>query len=1049
MSKTSKKILLVEDESIIALDEAQMLQKRGYQTITAGSGEQAIKIIRSSPVDLILMDIDLGAGNMDGTETASRILKEHELPIVFLSSHTEPKIVEKTERITSYGYVVKNSGEHVLDASIKMAFKLFKAHQKVKKHREESEEAVRQISLREERLEHINRVLLSMRNINQIVTKDPDKAELLDETCRFLVDQSGYYYAWIVLLENGVPKETFFHHGDKKGRFSRIPKNLNAGKIPLCAEKAIRLKNIIITENPEKKCIECPFDESQSNLEDSPENACMTASIKHADHVYGWLSVSMPIVYASDRDEHELFREIVDDIGYALHKNEIENEKLEVFAKLSREKQERESILDGLVEHVIYEDTNLKIIWPNKAACDSVGMSREDLIGRHCYEIWPQRDAPCEDCPVMEAIQHGKYCEIEKSTPDGKWWFIRGNPVKDDRGRIMGAVEVTLDITERRRIEKRLHRSQENLKATLNSIGDAVIATDTDGRIERMNPVAENLTGWKQEDALGKPLPDVFHIIHAHTEEIADNPVDMVLKSGQIVGLANHTVLVSKNGTRYQIADSGAPIRDSEGNIIGVVLVFRDVTEDYHIREELRQNEDRLSKILLASNEGTWDWNLKTNEVHFDRRYYEMAGYKQNDFPHRLEEFQNRIHPDDVEYVMHTADKHLRGKIERFIVEFRFAKKGGGWIWILGRGIIVERDDNGAPLRFVGTHTDISKRKQIEEKLRTERRRLAYVLEGTNVGSWEWNVQTGETIFNERWAEIIGYTLKELSPTNLQTWTRFVHPEDLERSNMLLEKHFRGETDYYECEVRMKHKDGHWVWVLDRGKVASWTDDGKPLLISGTHQDITQRKQASVALHKSLREKENLLNELQHRVKNSFSLIISMMNLTSETVKSREALETLRMISSRIQAISELYSMLYQTESIHNIQMKTYCSKVISTLKHLSREIQMNSDVEDFSAPVREAASLGLILTELVTNAIKHAFSESEQGRIDVRLKKKGNCIQLEVENDGRPLPEGFDLHHLKGIGLQLVQALTSQHNGSFRFSRGKTTTIRVELQMD
>lgn len=111
---------------------------------------------------------------------------------------------------------------------------------------------------------------------------------------------------------------------------------------------------------------------------------------------------------------------------------------------------------------------------------------------------------------------------------------------------------------------------------------------------------------------------------------------------------------------------------------------------------------------------------------------------------------------------------------------------------------------------------------------------MADMLEGTNVGTWEWNVQTGETTFNERWAEIIGYTLEELAPVSIETWKRFTHPDDLKVCNDLLEKHFREELEYYDCEVRVLHRNGTWVWVHDRGKVVTWIPEGRPLLMSGT-----------------------------------------------------------------------------------------------------------------------------------------------------------------------------------------------------------------------
>jgi PAS domain S-box-containing protein len=137
---------------------------------------------------------------------------------------------------------------------------------------------------------------------------------------------------------------------------------------------------------------------------------------------------------------------------------------------------------------------------------------------------------------------------------------------------------------------------------------------------------------------------------------------------------------------------------------------------------------------------------------------------------------------------------------------------------------------------------DVSDRKRADMELATERLRLEGVIRGTNAGTWEWHVPTGATVFNERWAEIVGYTLAELMPISIETWERLVHPDDRAESTRLLQAHFAGETDAYDCECRMRHKDGRWVWVHDRGRLVLLTPDGKPLLMQGTHLDITARK---------------------------------------------------------------------------------------------------------------------------------------------------------------------------------------------------------------
>ncbi len=194
--------------------------------------------------------------------------------------------------------------------------------------------------------------------------------------------------------------------------------------------------------------------------------------------------------------------------------------------------------------------------------------------------------------------------------------------------------------------------------------------------------------------------------------------------------------------------------------------------------------------------------------------------------------------------------------------------------------------------------------RQSEEALRQERQRLAGVIVGSNVGTWEWNVQTGQTAFDHRWAAIIGYTLEEISPVSIETWTKFAHPDDLKAGGELLEKHFRGDLDYYEIESRMKHRDGRWVWVLDRGKVATWTEDGKPLVMFGIHQDITERKRAEANLVETNRQlkaatawanelavraesasaaKSEFLANMSHEIRTPMNGVLGMVGLLLDT----------------------------------------------------------------------------------------------------------------------------------------------------------------------
>jgi len=158
--------------------------------------------------------------------------------------------------------------------------------------------------------------------------------------------------------------------------------------------------------------------------------------------------------------------------------------------------------------------------------------------------------------------------------------------------------ELEASETERKRAEEALQESERWLSTTLRSIGDAVIATDAKGLVTLMNPVAEDLTGWDEAEAVGKPLEDVFNIVNEQTGERAENPVARVLREGIVVGLANHTVLIAQDGTKRPIADSGAPMRDEEGNIIGTVMVFRDITERVRAERAVQEAREYAESIV-------------------------------------------------------------------------------------------------------------------------------------------------------------------------------------------------------------------------------------------------------------------------------------------------------------------------------------------------------------------------------------------------------------------------------------------------------------------
>ena len=269
------------------------------------------------------------------------------------------------------------------------------------------------------------------------------------------------------------------------------------------------------------------------------------------------------------------------------------------------------------------------------------------------------------------------------------------------------------------------------LRDFADQLGEGIVIMDQEGCIILWNKYFESLSGLSAEELNGKPIWELQDDTTLKSRRTAEHIQKSVLEffktgEGSWLNRSFKTKYAMPDGSYKILDDKKFAIRTAEGLFLGGIL--RDLTQLEETKQQLEKSEDRLSKIRIAANDGVWDWDLLTNDIYFDPRYYTMAGYDVDEFPHQLQEFQKRVHPDDLEKVMENIYDHLEGKTDRFVVEFRFLKKDGGWMWLLGRGMIVDHDENEAPTRFVGTHTDITRQVSALQKLREseEKFRILY-----------------------------------------------------------------------------------------------------------------------------------------------------------------------------------------------------------------------------------------------------------------------------------------------------------------------------------
>ncbi len=393
------------------------------------------------------------------------------------------------------------------------------------------------------------------------------------------------------------------------------------------------------------------------------------------------------------------------------------------------------------------------------------------------------------------------------------------------------------------------NETSDEFRTILYSIGDAVIVLDVAGRVKRMNSMAEQLTGWTEQESQGKLCLDVLHLVNEETRMEVASPAEYVLREGQITALANHTLLIARDGTERPITDSGAPIRDQDGVVSGVVLVFRDQTAERAAERALYENERSLSTLMSnlpgmvfrCRNDRDWTMEFLSEGV------LALTGYRAEEFlKEQHGSFSSLIHALDQNRLWECVQLAVAAH-QPFEIEYRIYTAEGQikWVWERGQGVYAA---DGSLLFLEGFIADITKRKKAEAALSESEQQYRELFESAPVGIFE-TTSTGRVIsFNPTLAQMLGFS----SPKEaMQYYTDLGHqiytqPERRVELIRLLYKH--GSVNNFEFEA--KTKDGQRIWLTTNTRIAKRNPDGS-FNMSGFLIDITERKRADEALQLS------------------------------------------------------------------------------------------------------------------------------------------------------------------------------------------------------
>lgn len=638
--------------------------------------------------------------------------------------------------------------------------------------------------------------------------------------------------------------------------------------------------------------------------------------------------------------------------------------------------------------------------------------------------------------------------------------------------------------------EQRLRESERRFAVTLSSIGDAVIATDGKGEITFMNPVAEALTGWTKSDAIGQPLVNVFRIINEETRLPVEDPAAKVLRLGTIVGLANHTILLARDGREVAIDDSGAPIFDDDGVITGVVLVFRDITQRRQAEqaELLRQSNARIELALRGSDIAIWEFELEDGTLETARlhgvNFWEAYGYTENpstDFATVAE----RWHPDDRERVVGAIRAYLAGETDHYALECRMRQKDGAYRTRMVRGVAT-RNAAGVATRFIGTSVDITERMKLEEALRASEERYRNTFENAPAGLVHTDFENYSVLrVNQTYVDMTGWSREELlGPAGMA----IIHPEDraagIERFAALAS----GALTSYSAQFRILRKDGNFMWVRLTVSMSRDSNEGRPYAIAVV-EDVSERRRleselqsAKDAAEASNRAKDEFLANVSHEIRTPMNAILGMTELVLDTSLDGAQRQSLRTVKSAAVSLLGIINDLLDFSKIEagrmeldpmEFRLRALLADTMRALvvrahrKGLDLEWHVASDVPD--TLVGDAGRLRQVLLNLVGNAIK--FTARGEVRVDVACAAIGFAdveLRFDVRDTGIGIPESrqasifrpFEQEDMSttrryggtGLGLTIAARFVEMMGGRITVEsapqRGSTFTFAVRFPL-
>ncbi len=712
-------------------------------------------------------------------------------------------------------------------------------------------------------------------------------------------------------------------------------------------------------------------------------------------------------------------------------------------------------LLEGLRDLVVKIDNKGRFLYVSPSYCHMFAKTEEELLGKNYMPLVHEEDRELTSKSIESIYNppYTSYHEQRAMTKDGWRWLAWSNKaVLDDEENVIAIIGVGRDITRNKNHEIILKESEEKYRTLYSSMNEGVAIhklvfddsnVPVDYEIIDVNPSYEDILGIKRADIIGKKASEAYNIkkppyLNVYSE-VARNgkPRQFETYFEPMDKYFNISVFSPSKGTFATVFEDITINKKAEESLQKSEEKYKIMVKDLKIAEKaLKESERNYRELVDHSSVAIFKSNLKGEILFANAAMAHIFHYDDVDDLKKGNILKLYKNPEDRLPLIHELQKE--GRVTDYEIE-TISKKGKVVNVILSASL---KNDV-----LSGMFMDITDRKKYESKLKESEMQISVIFNTVSSGIVLVDSKGLIQLANQHLSELFGFTPLEL--TNMSYLDLISKSERKDAENSMI-KLINGETDFVSLERLYRRKDNSTFWgELTGSRILN--EDGTIKGLIGVITDITDRKKADDALKESLNEKEVLLREIHHRVKNNMQIISSLLNLQIQFEDFDETVSVLRESQGRIKSMSIVHEKLYRSDSFTKINFKEYLTSLISDIFYSygvnKGLIKWDLDIEDVHMGFDTAIPLGLIINELVTNSVKYAFPEGRKGKIKIMLKLKNENYFLTVMDNGVGIPVGIKPEKTETLGLQLIISLINQLDGNMELDRSHGTKYKITFQ--